>query len=135
MTAHGLGKDIHHIRQRVDLQNIPRTQEASLQNTKQSNKKWGTELNRQFSIEESKMAERHIRKCSTSLAIREMQIKTTLCLIFFTLIFHICVSGTSAISQSLVSALLNVPSVHSQVSIIPAWIHFSYFFFPMVNIL
>ena len=41
-------------------------------------KNWGTELNRQFPIEESKMAERHIIKCSTSLAIREMQIKTTL---------------------------------------------------------
>ena len=38
----------------------------------------GTELNRQFSIEEYKMAERHIRKCSTSLAIREMQNKTIL---------------------------------------------------------
>jgi hypothetical protein len=41
-------------------------------------KKWGTELNREFSTEETQIAEKNIRKCSTSLVIREMQIKTTL---------------------------------------------------------
>ena len=38
----------------------------------------GTELNRDFSAKESQMTKRHLRNCSTSLAIREMQIKTTL---------------------------------------------------------
>ena len=70
-----------HIRQRSDLQNIQRTQEIGHQKITKSNnnkKKWSTDLNRELSTEESKMAERHLRKCSTSLVIRKMQIKTTL---------------------------------------------------------
>jgi hypothetical protein len=40
-------------------------------------KKWGTELNREFSPEEYPMAEKDLKKCSPSLIIKEMQIKTT----------------------------------------------------------
>ena len=41
-------------------------------------KNWTAHLNKELSTEESKTAERHLRKYSTSLVIREMQIKTTL---------------------------------------------------------
>ena len=41
-------------------------------------KHWGTELNKEFSTEEHWMAEKHLKKCSTSLIIREMWIKATL---------------------------------------------------------